>query len=73
MARTPGDVLRRAGFAVNAPISNDDSLHRAIHEPITLVPYDPAWPGRYEAERSRLTNLSAPRETFIGKLIAAMA
>jgi GrpB-like predicted nucleotidyltransferase (UPF0157 family) len=33
------------------------SLTRAIHEPVAIVPYDPAWPSRFEAERARLSAL----------------
>ena len=31
-----------------------DSLQQAIYEQVEIVPYDPAWPQRFEAERSRL-------------------
>jgi GrpB-like predicted nucleotidyltransferase (UPF0157 family) len=34
-----------------------DSLTRAINEPVAIVPYDPAWPSRFEAERARLAAL----------------
>lgn len=30
------------------------SLQQAIDEPVLLAEYDPAWPARFEAERSRL-------------------
>ena len=30
------------------------SLNSAINERVALVPYDPAWPGQFEAERNRL-------------------
>lgn len=36
-----------------------DSLERAIHERVMLVPYDPAWPGHFAAERARLLELFA--------------
>lgn len=38
-------------------MNDEDSLNRAIHEPVTLVPYDPGWPARFEAERRRLLAL----------------
>lgn len=34
-----------------------DSLTRAINEPVAIVPYDPIWPSRFEAERARLAAL----------------
>jgi len=36
---------------------DDASLQQAIDETITIVPYDPAWPSRFEAERARLVEL----------------
>jgi len=36
-------------------VAADDELQRAIHEPVHLVPYDPAWPARFEDERRRLS------------------
>ncbi len=36
----------------------DDSLRRAIHEGIRIVPYDPGWPLRFESERERLAAAS---------------
>lgn len=30
------------------------SLQQAIHEPVRLADYDPTWPARFDAERSRL-------------------
>ncbi len=39
------------------------SLQQAIDEPVRLVEYDPAWPARFDAERSRL------RERFPAELI----
>lgn len=38
-------------------LSEDESLQRAIHEPLRLVPYDTAWPGQFEQERTRLHHL----------------
>ena len=35
----------------------DDSLTRAISESVAIVPYDPTWPARFEAERARLAAL----------------
>lgn len=34
-----------------------ESLERAIHEELVLVPYDPQWPSLFEAERERLVCL----------------
>lgn len=34
-----------------------DPLQQAIHERIEIVPYDSAWPARFESDRSRLTQL----------------
>jgi len=39
------------------PMTEDESLQRAIHEEVRMVPYDPEWPGRYEDERNRLLAL----------------
>jgi GrpB-like predicted nucleotidyltransferase (UPF0157 family) len=33
------------------------SLQQAIHERVEIVAYDPAWPARFEVERSRLMQL----------------
>jgi GrpB-like predicted nucleotidyltransferase (UPF0157 family) len=38
-------------------------LQQAIDEPVRLAEYDPAWPARFDAERSRL------RERFPAELI----
>ncbi|HEY1111758.1 MAG TPA: GrpB family protein [Opitutaceae bacterium] len=38
-------------------LSEHESLQRAIHEPLQLVPYDTAWPLLFEAERARLRGL----------------
>lgn len=35
-------------------MNEDESHNRAIHQPVTLVSYDPEWPARFEAERRRL-------------------
>jgi len=32
-------------------------LDRAIHEDVVLVPHDPAWAARFEAEKERLCAL----------------
>lgn len=32
-------------------------LEPAIHERVQIVPYDIAWPGKFEAERARLLPL----------------
>lgn len=34
-----------------------ESLCRAIHEEVALVPYDPGWPAMFEDERDRLFHL----------------
>src|SRR4051812_34472598 len=34
-----------------------ESLQSAIHEGVTLFPYDPAWPGRFAEERARLLTM----------------
>ena len=39
----------------------DTSLQRAINETVTIVPYDPAWPARFERERARLAALFLQR------------
>lgn len=43
----------RESWAVNEL----ESLHNAIHEDVTLVPYDPRWPILFQAERDRLSGL----------------
>ncbi|MCG6657998.1 GrpB family protein [Halomonas campisalis] len=35
-------------------MTDAESLERAIHERVMLVPYDPAWPARFATERTRL-------------------
>jgi GrpB-like predicted nucleotidyltransferase (UPF0157 family) len=35
----------------------DESLQRAIHEPVRLVPYDPSWPQLFEREKTRLLTI----------------
>ncbi len=46
---------------MTAPAADD--LDRATHEPVHLVPYDPAWPAAFAAERHRLAaHLSGPVE-----------
>jgi GrpB-like predicted nucleotidyltransferase (UPF0157 family) len=35
----------------------NESLQRAIHEPIRLVPYDPSWPQLFQQEKARLEAL----------------
>ena len=44
-------------------MTDEESLLAAIHEKVELVPYDPAWPRAFEAERSRL--LSGLPGTFV--------
>lgn len=38
-------------------MDEEESLRRAIHEPVHLSAYDPAWPRLFEAERARLFGL----------------
>lgn len=38
-------------------MTESDSLERAIHEYVALVPYDPQWPLLFAAERERLVGL----------------
>lgn len=38
-------------------MTESESLKRAIHEEVALVPYDPQWPSLFEAERERLERL----------------
>jgi GrpB-like predicted nucleotidyltransferase (UPF0157 family) len=38
-------------------VNESESLERAIHEEVTLVPYDPRWPSLFEAENKRLVRL----------------
>ncbi len=35
----------------------DDSLRRAIEEPVRISPYDPSWPGQFTVEKNRLLDL----------------
>jgi len=39
-------------------MTEHESLNRAITEAIVIVPYDPAWPAGFEAERRRLLLLA---------------
>ena len=39
------------------PVTDDESLQRAIHEEVVLHAYNPQWPALFEVERSRLRNL----------------
>jgi GrpB-like predicted nucleotidyltransferase (UPF0157 family) len=38
-------------------VTESESLERAIHEEVTLVPYDPRWPSLFEAEHKRIVRL----------------
>ena len=38
-------------------MTESESLERAIHEEVALVPYDPQWPSLFVAERERLLSL----------------
>ena len=38
-------------------MTEQESLEAAIHERVDLVPYDGAWPQKFEAERTRLLSL----------------
>jgi GrpB-like predicted nucleotidyltransferase (UPF0157 family) len=38
-------------------MTEDEALHRAIHEEVALRPYDPLWPSLVELERERLLSL----------------
>jgi GrpB-like predicted nucleotidyltransferase (UPF0157 family) len=38
-------------------VPESESLERAIHEEVALVPYDPRWSSLFEAERERLVRL----------------
>ncbi|WP_437675925.1 GrpB family protein [Sorangium sp. So ce131] len=38
-------------------MTENESLERAIHEEVALVPYDPQWPALFAAERARLLTL----------------
>ena len=39
-------------------MNEEESLHQAIRERVRIVPYDPAWPEKYEEERERLVTLA---------------
>ncbi len=39
-------------------MTDPNSLHAAIHEEVSLQPYDPRWPGLFAAERDRLLLLA---------------
>ncbi len=41
-------------FTQGIPMTEAESLERAIHERVMLEPYDPAWPDRFATERRRL-------------------
>lgn len=45
-------------------MTEEESLHAAIHEEVALHPYNTSWPQAFEAERSRLLSL------FPGELVA---
>jgi GrpB-like predicted nucleotidyltransferase (UPF0157 family) len=38
-------------------VKDEESLHAAIYEDVTLRPYDPSWPAMFDAERKRLHSL----------------
>ena len=38
-------------------VTEEESLHAAIHEDVALHPYEATWPQAFEAERSRLLTL----------------
>lgn len=38
-------------------MTESESLERAIHEEVALVPWDPLWPALFETERERLMRL----------------
>lgn len=42
-------------------MNGDESLDRAINEPVRLVEYDPDWPASFRAERDRLLALFPDR------------
>lgn len=44
-------------------MTEEESLHAAIHEDVALHPYNTSWPQAFEAERSRLLSL------FPGELV----
>ena len=41
-----------------------ESLQRAIHEPVRILPYDPSWPQLFEQEKARLHGICPT--TFLG-------
>ena len=51
--RVNSTVMRLRG----TPVTESESLNRAIQEEVALVPYDPQWPSLFEAERNRLVRL----------------
>lgn len=40
--------------ALGSSAAQGEALQRAIHEEVHLLPWDPAWPGMFQAERQRL-------------------
>jgi GrpB-like predicted nucleotidyltransferase (UPF0157 family) len=48
--------LRVSSSNVNH-VTDEESLLSAIHEAVTIVPYDPAWPLLFETERARIAGL----------------
>lgn len=42
-------------------MTESESLERAIHEEVALVPHDPLWPALFQAERERLMSLFPPQ------------
>jgi GrpB-like predicted nucleotidyltransferase (UPF0157 family) len=42
------------GDATDTEASQHDDATRWSDEPVHVVPYDPTWPARFEAERSLL-------------------
>ena len=42
---------------IKTPMTDDESLQRAIHEEVALHAYNPQWPALFEMERSRLRSL----------------
>lgn len=52
--RDPDVVIPMPTGGSPLPGTEQDSLQRAIREPVSLVPWDDGWPARFEAERERL-------------------